>query len=210
MKSMKAIAFTFDDGPIEYKDNSSAMRILHTLKAYGQRATFFYVGENINEENKSAIEFAARIGCEVGNHGYSHRSFTELTKEEIKEELDKTEKLLNDIVGKRKTLVRLPYLLYNEDVISAVTAPIISCNIDTRDWDKASVEEIIEAVMRAEEAGELDGGIVLMHEPYETTASALQYLIPELLRKGYQLVTVSELAAIKNITLKEHDIYMSF
>ncbi len=204
----KVVAFTFDDGPVEYSKESSAMSILHTLNQYGQHATFFYLGRNINEQSKQEIEFAKSIGCEIGNHGYSHCRLTDLKEEDIREELKKTDRLLSDIINKFVILTRLPYLAYNEQVLQAIDRPLISCSIDTRDWDQASTEEIIEAVLSAEAKGDLNGAIILMHETYYTTASAVQYLVPTLIKKGYQIVSVSEMASIKNITLKAHHVYV--
>ncbi len=206
-QEVKVVALTFDDGPLEFAKESSAMSILHTLKEHEQHATFFYVGEKINKENQKEIEYAKSIGCEIGNHGLSHREFTKLSKEEIGEELNTTNELLAKITGDSAYHTRLPYLSCNEMICKAIETPIISCSIDSRDWDGVSTEDIIDTILTAESNGELDGAIVLMHETYYTTASAVQYLVPLLIKKGYQLVTVSELAAIKKVTLKSHHVY---
>ena len=42
-----------------------------------------------------------------------------------------------------------------------------------------------------------DGDIVLMHDLYEQSAIAAETLIPELTKRGYQLVTVSEMAELR-------------
>ena len=203
----KIVAFTFDDGPVQWSEDSSAMSILHTLEQYKQHATYFYVGQQINEENVKELAYAKRIGCEIGNHGYTHSDFTKLTTEEIEEEFTKTEETIQAAIKTETRCTRMPYLAYDEHVLQTIPTPLISCSIDTRDWDKASTEEIIEAVMKAERRGELNGAIILMHEPYYTTASAVQYLVPTLLKLGYQIVSVSELAALRGVTLKAHHVY---
>ena len=86
----KLVAFTFDDGPVAYAEDSTAMRILKTYEKYGQQATFFYVGQKINEKSIPEMKFAQSIGCEAGNHTFTHCFLTEKTAEEIKEELAKT------------------------------------------------------------------------------------------------------------------------
>ncbi len=207
MEENKLVAFTFDDGPVEYSEDSSAMNILHTLEKYGQRATFFYVGQQINEENKKEMKFAQSLGCEAGNHTFTHCFLTERSEEEIKEEFEKTDRLVAEVTGKTPFLTRLPYLAQNETVLKTVDRPMISCSVDSRDWDHISTEEIIERIMTAEEKGELTNAVVLLHEPYWTTARAVEYLIPTLLEKGYRFVTVSELAAQNGITLEGHTIY---
>ena len=49
-----------------------------------------------------------------------------------------------------------------------------------------------------------------MHSIYNSTADAVSELIPQLLKEGYQLVTVSELAKYKNVDLKTHTAYWGF
>ncbi len=207
MNSPKYVAFTFDDGPVEWSDASTAISILHTLEMYKQHATFFYIGQQITDQNSKEIAFAKSIGCEIGNHGYTHSDLTKLSDELVTEEIMKTGDKLAAITGNYPVLVRPPYLAYNETLLQLVTHPLISCSIDTRDWDKATTEQIIETILSADEVGKLNGSIILMHEPYKTTASAVQYLVPTLLHKGYQIVSVSELAKVNKMSLQEHQLY---
>ena len=84
---------------------------------------------------------------------------------------------------------------------------MINCSADSRDWDNASAEEIIQRMMDLDAAGELENAIILMHETYATTAEAVEYLLPALMEKGYRFVTVSELAKQNGIELEKHKIY---
>ena len=72
MEKTKLVAFTFDDGPVAYAEDSTAMRILKTYEKYGQTATFFYVGQKINEASAPEMKFVQSIGCEAGNHTFTH------------------------------------------------------------------------------------------------------------------------------------------
>ncbi|MBQ9767410.1 MAG: polysaccharide deacetylase family protein [Lachnospiraceae bacterium] len=208
MGEFKLVAFTFDDGPLkEYSEDSSAMSILRTLEKYGQKATCFYVGQQINEGNQPEMDFAQKIGVEVGNHSFTHRHLMECTAEEIKEEYSKTDAAVEAAIGKKPKLARIPYLSADEKIKEAVDYPMISCAFDSKDWSDISTEEIIERIMMAEKAGELENGVILMHEQYYTTARAVEYLIPTLMEMGYRFVTVSELAKINGIALENHKIY---
>lgn len=207
MEKTKLVAFTFDDGPVPYAEDSTAMRILKTYEKYGQQATFFYWGEHIKEESVPEMKFAKSIGCEAGNHTFTHCFLTEKTVEEIKEEISKTDKAVEEVLGAAPTVMRLPYLASNETVIATVEYPMINCSTDSKDWAGVSTEEIIKNVMDAEAAGELENAVVLMHEQYETTAAAVEYLLPTLIEKGYRFVTVSELAKQNGIVLEGHKIY---
>ncbi len=207
MEKTKFVAFTFDDGPLPYAEDSTAMRILKTYEKYGQTATFFYWGERINDASAPEMKFARSIGCEAGNHTFTHCPLTEKTVEEMKEELKKTSDAVENVLGAAPKLMRLPYLASNETVTATVDYPMINCSADSRDWDNATTDEIIQRIMDVEAAGELENAIVLMHEPYETTAAAVEYLLPALIEKGYRFVTVSELAKQNGIELQKHTIY---
>ncbi len=207
MEKTKFVAFTFDDGPLPYAEDSNAMRILKTYEKYGQTATFFYWGERINDASAPEMKFAQSIGCEAGNHTFTHCNLAEKTVEEIKEELKKTAEAIEKVLGAAPKLMRLPFLSSNDTVTATVEYPMINCSADSRDWDNASTEEIIQRIMDVEAAGELENAIVLMHEPYATTAAAVEYLLPTLIEKGYRFVTVSELAKQNGIELEGHKIY---
>lgn len=210
MEKEKLVAFTFDDGPVAYAEDSTAMRILKTYEKYGQQATFFYVGQKINEESAPEMKFAQSIGCEAGNHTFTHCFLTEKTVEEMKEELSKTAEAEEKVLGVAPKLMRLPYLAANETVTTTVDYPMINCSVDSKDWAGVSTEEIIQRIMDAEKSGELENAIVLMHEQYATTAAAVEYLLPTLVEKGYRFVTVSELAKQNGVESEKHKIYGKF
>ena len=207
MEKTKLVAFTFDDGPVAYAEDSTAMRILKTYEKYGQTATFFYVGQKINEASAPEMKFAQSIGCEAGNHTFTHCFLTEKTVEEIKEELGKTAVAEEKVLGAAPKLMRLPYLAANDTVTATVEYPMINCSVDSRDWADVPTEEIIQRIMDADAAGELENAVVLMHEQYATTATAVEYLLPTLMEKGYRFVTVSELAKQNGVELEAHKIY---
>jgi peptidoglycan/xylan/chitin deacetylase (PgdA/CDA1 family) len=207
MEKTKLVALTFDDGPLPYAEDSTAMRILKTYEKYGQQATFFYEGRKINDESAPEMKFAQSIGCEAGNHTFSHCPLTEKTVDEMKEELSKTAEAAEKVLGVAPKLMRLPYLAANDTVTATVEYPMINCSVDSKDWAGVSKEEIIQTIMDADAAGELENAVVLMHEPYETTAAAVEYLLPTLIEKGYRFVTVSELAKQNGIELEAHKIY---
>ena len=210
MDKTKPGAFTFDDGPVAYAEDSTAMRILKTYEKYGQTATFFYVGKKINEASIPEMKFAQSIGCEAGNHTFTHCYLTEKTAAEIKEELTKTAETEEKVLGVAPKLMRLPYLASNETVTATVDYPMINCSVDSRDWADIPTEEIIQRIMDAEAAGELENAVVLLHEQYATTAAAVEYLLPTLIEKGYRFVTVSELAKQNGVEPEAHKIYKKF
>lgn len=197
------LCFTFDDGPVGTLDTSYSIRIQNVLKKYGANATFFYWCNRITDDNRAEIRRAYDLGFEIGNHTYTHPALTNLTPEEIKEEIEHADALLTEITGEHPTFVRPPYLAMNEETAALIPFPMINCSIDTRDWDKVSTQEIIDKVLTQAH----DGAIILMHETYPTTADAVEYLVPELKKRGVEIVSVSELFRAAGITPEPHTLY---
>lgn len=197
------IAFTFDDGPVGTADTASSIRIQDALAASGQHATFFYWGNRISKSNEAEIKRAYDMGFEIGNHTYSHTDLTTLTPEKMLTDIAKCAEKLTAITGLEHFLIRPPYLGTNKTVRDTVREPMINCSIDTKDWNNATTQQIIDAINNNKK----DGAIVLMHETYATTAEAMEILIPQLVAEGWQIVSVSELFKAKGLELKDGQVY---
>jgi peptidoglycan/xylan/chitin deacetylase (PgdA/CDA1 family) len=188
----RMLALTFDDGP---SPNTAA--VLDVLEAHGGRGTFFVLGESIERDPHHAelLRRAAAAGHEVGNHTYSHPHLGELDETALRTELDRTTALIEQHTGGPPQTVRCPYGDDEERVSRVVAgttmAAVIHWSVDPEDWSDPAPEEITERVLS--EAA--PGAIVVMHdgEGRANTAQALATLVPELLRRGFELVTVSEL-----------------
>ncbi len=197
------VAITYDDGP----NPKSTPRILDTLEKYGVVATFFDLGQLVNSY-PDIVRREEAIGCEVGNHSYSHKNFNVLTDDEIREEVRNSENAFIKALGHKTVLFRLPYGNINLKVKENVDYPIIKWNVDSLDWKSRNKNKILTQIRKTKD---FDGHIILMHSIYGTTADATEVLVPELLGKGYQLVTVSELAFYKGYTkLKTAEEYLKF
>ncbi len=99
--------------------------------------------------------------------------------------------------------MRPPYGAYNSSVLSCVGVPAILWSIDTRDWEHRNADRTVSNVLTQVK----DGDIILMHDIHKATVDAAERLIPELKRRGYQLVTVSELAKYKQKSLSAGNVY---
>lgn len=200
----KMVALTFDDGPGAYTD-----RLLDCLEKNDAKATFFMVGTGINSYKKT-VKRMAELGCELGNHSYDHPAFTSLSNAAIQSQIQKTSNLIKQAAGSNPTVARLPYGdgASNSRVLGAIGLPSIYWSIDTRDWANTgnpqhTVNEVLNYVK--------DGDIVLMHDIHKSTVIAAEQIIPALKKKGYQLVTVSQLAKYKGkTTLKAGKTYRKF
>ena len=111
------------------------------------------------------------------------------------------------LLGHDVSLLRPPYGNANDLVKSNIPYPLIHWNVDTLDWKTKNKDAIISEVRKIDN---LDGKIVLFHSIYETTADAIEVIVPELINQGYQLVTISEMAYYKGETLNPGQKYYGF
>lgn len=195
----KMIALTFDDGPGPYTKD-----IVKCLKKNNSTATFFVVGNRV-DSYKSAVKDAYKAGCEIGNHSFDHSNLAKLSKQSVVSQMRDTDKKVKKITGKNTTVMRVPYGETGGCVKSAVGKPIILWSIDTLDWKTRNKDKTVSAVLNHVE----DGDIVLMHDIHKETKAAVLEMIPKLRKKGYQLVTVSELAKYRGYKLKKGFVYRS-
>lgn len=194
------VALTFDDGPTVSVTN----RILDTLEQYNAKATFFIVGDRLNSKGcQSTLTRAYSLGCEIGNHSYTHPKLTKISLADMQAEISKTNDRVTAITGAPAGLLRPPYGLYNDAVRAYANVPLIMWSLDTEDWKSRNAESVYKRTLSSVK----DGDIILMHDLYDSTAEACEAIIPALLDQGYQLVTVSELFACKGITLTTGDMF---
>ena len=199
-KNKPMVALTFDDGP----NPVSTPIILDTLEKYNARATFFDLG-SLMENNSKIVKREEKIGCEVASHTYSHKNLNTLSENEVLEEQEKTDEQMQKILGHTSKLIRPPYGNANFLVKSYLNNyALIGWDIDTLDWESKNAESVIKEVRKY---SNYDGKIVLMHSIYKSTAEAVKTIVPELIKKGYQLVTISEMAEAKGIKLQSGILY---
>lgn len=199
--SKPMVALTFDDGPYGPVTN----RILAKLEENGGRATFFVVGNRV-KTYASSVQRALTDGCQIGNHTYDHKNpLTKLTTVQIQKQIHDTDVAVAYYAGSAPVIVRPVGGAVNDTVKAAVGKPMINWSIDTLDWKSKNAASVQSKVLDHVQ----DGDIILMHDLYKSTADACDVIIPELTKRGYQLVTVSELAAAKGVSMESGKVYTS-
>lgn len=187
------LALTFDDGPGQYTD-----QLLDCLEENGAHATFFMQGINV-EGYQDTVKRMVDIGCELGNHSWNHLNYTQLSLDDVMKQIQDTDNALIQACGQPSTVARAPYGASNQDIFDTVGKPFFMWSLDTMDWSTLNEDMDYDAVIN----GDLtDGSIILMHDIHEPSVKAALRIIPELIARGYKLVTVSELAEAKGVTLQ--------
>ena len=198
-KKKKMVALTYDDGP-----SVNTPKILDTLEKYDAVATFFVVGNRVPTYSNT-VKRAYGMGCEIGNHTYEHKILTRTDAAGIRNQVSRTNAAVKKITGADPIVMRPPGGCVNDTVKRQTGMPMILWSIDTLDWRTRNAASTKTAVLDHVK----DGDIVLMHDLYEATANASTTIIPTLVERGYQLVTVSELAECRG-GMKQGKLYYSF
>ena len=196
-KKRPMIALTFDDGPGEYTET-----LLDTVEKYNIHVTFFMLGQNV-EGRESTIQRMVKLGCEIGNHTWDHpeQTLPNMDLDSVMQEFQKTDDALVKACGQAPTVCRAPYGAITDEQISAVGKPFFMWSTDSLDWKLMDADADYNQIMNDSSLG--DGSVILMHDIHEPSVKcATEKLIPALIDQGYKLVTVSELAEAKDVTLQ--------
>ena len=187
--SIPMVALTFDDGPTDYTE-----LILDILNRHGARATFCVLGRVANAR-QSVLVRIVEYGSEVVGHSWNHRRFSVIDADEITWQIRDTSNLIYRVTGQRPPrLMRPPYGDLNDTARLAAANlgySFLLWSIDPRDWEFRDAEQVYHNIMSQIRAS----AIIVLHDTRETTAQAMELVIPSLLEQGFQLVTASELIA---------------
>ncbi len=191
----KVVALTFDDGP-----SPDTLEILDVLREHNVKATFFLIGERVEQYP----EIAKRISDEnheIGNHSYSHPIYLFCTPGKTRQELRRTQEIIEKVAGIRPRLVRPPCGVRSPAYFAAAKElglQSIQWSVAGFDWKKISAEEIGRNVMETVQSD----SIVLLHDgdsagksSRRPTTDALRLILRGLKDRGFGVEPLSELCA---------------
>ena len=200
-EDVKYIALTFDDGP----NTTTTNEVLDMLEKHEIVASFFLIGNNINDDSAKSVKRAYDMGCEINNHSRTHSDMTTLTAEEIQAEYEYVDDKVFEITGEHTKFFRPPYISVHQIMFDNIDVPFIA-GIGANDWDdRITAEKRAKTILKQAK----DGDIILLHdaEGNSMTVEALDTIIPELKAQGYKFVTVSELFKAKGIDPDMEKVY---
>ena len=181
------VALTFDDGPTRYTEY-----ILDILERHGARATFCVLG-NLVERREDTVRRAVELGNEVIGHSWNHANFTILSPDAIKRQIQDTSAAIEAATGVTPPpIFRAPYGNLNarvRNVAAELGYSMLNWTVDTEDWRHRDATIIYQRTMDRV----IEGSIILLHDIRYPTKEAVELLVPSLIERGFQLVTVSEL-----------------
>ncbi len=188
-REVKCIALTFDAGPSE-----NSARLLDVLKEKQVPATFFLLGKRHIEKYPELVRRMAAEGHEVASHTWDHKILTQITPEEIREELRRPNDEIERLTGRRPTLMRPPQGRTDKtvhEISRELGLAEVLWTVTAKDY--ATTDS---ALIRRRVLAQADrDGIILLHDLYDGTVPAVPGIIDALKERGFVFVTVPQLLA---------------
>jgi peptidoglycan-N-acetylglucosamine deacetylase len=188
--SDRQIAITFDDGP-----TPSTLEVLAVLKKYRAKATFFCIGKRI-AEHAEILQQILDEGHTIGNHSYSHSYFFSIfSAKKIMEEIAMTNRLIEQIAGKKNTLFRPPYGVSNPPIAKAVEGTglaVIGWNLRSFDTTTQDFEKVIARIIPQIKPGT----VLLLHDDRPNTPKILEAVLEHAQKEQYECVDIKRIFGI--------------
>lgn len=233
----KQIAFTFDDGPHAPTENRDegiypyTTYILDEVErlrgaGYNVGVTFFVVGSRA-KSYPGALRRALSLGCEIGSHTYDHDSFRGESQAFIADTLGRASDAIQAAGAPKPYLYRPVGGSVTPDQLrytASLGYTAVAWSIDTEDWNghpstadkysddpnrRAAYEAFVEQKVRLILAQASDGDIILLHDLYMSSVDIFLRASAELIRQGYELVTVSQLLGLTADSAPATEMYIA-
>ena len=184
----KQIAISFDAA----WGNDDTQTLIDILAEYKVPATFFVVGAWVDKYPES-VKALSDAGHRIENHSNTHPHMPQLSKEQMKNEINSCNEKIKAVTGRCPTLLRPPYGDYDNaliEVMNECKMYTIQWDVDSLDWkDSATVDSIVTRV-----TGKVKpGSVVLFHNDATHTPEALPIILEKLIADGYTFVKADEL-----------------
>jgi probable sporulation protein (polysaccharide deacetylase family) len=176
--------------------NEYLPEMLAALKRHQVKASFFLEGRWV-KNNPDLAKMIVSAGHEVGNHSYTHPDMKRITASQTREQLLKTNEVIEAATGNKSIWFAPPSGSYRDETVkiaAELKMNTVMWTVDTIDWQKPSPEQLINRVI-----SKIDNGYMVLMHPTESTAKSLNRLITLIEEKGLRIGTVSDLMSEKRI-----------
>lgn len=192
----KQIAISFDAA----WGNDDTQTLIDILKEYNVPATFFVVGSWVDKYPES-VKALSDAGHQVQNHSNTHPHMPQLSKQQMRDELESCNSKIKAITGVCPTLLRPPYGDYDNALIETVDSlgmSAIQWSVDSLDWKESATPD---SIFKRVTGKVTNGSIVLFHNDADHTPEALPGILKCLKEQGYEFVFISDLILKDNYTI---------
>lgn len=185
------IYLTFDSG----YENGNTSKILDILKKQRVNATFFLVGDYLRER-KDLVKRMVSEGHIIGNHTWKHADLTKVSQKRYENELTKFEDYYKNLTGNELMKIMRPPAGTFSDHSLKVADDLgyynIFWSLAYKDWVqneqhgwKYAYDKVMERIH--------PGAIILMHSVSDDNTEALERIIIDLRKKGYEFEPITTL-----------------
>lgn len=194
------LALTFDDGP----DDDHTLAVLDILDRHCIKATFFLVGQEVDNAPQIVREIARR-GHTLGSHTYSHpESLPALPLAEAEAEIDKgfaaNARALKDAPPEDQAhlarFFRFPELVDSAPLLEALKArdiTVMGADYGFDDWTDLPSDELYRRAIAYTQ--ERRRGVIVMHDFNPQMIAMLDHMITTLEERGYHFVQIVQSTA---------------
>jgi len=184
------IALTFDCA----WENSDTTELLALLSEYNVKATFFTTGDWCRRYPED-VKRIFGAGHAVENHSDQHPHVASIDAQKLQTDTNACSETITSLTGTTPRYYRAPYGEYSDAMLAVVEDTLglqtIQWDVDSRDWQKRSADEMAASVTGSVQ----NGSILLFHNDTPNTPQALRSIIPALQERGYVFVLLPELVA---------------
>ncbi len=170
--------------------NEYLPEMLAALKKHQVKASFFLEGRWV-KNNPDLAKMIVSAGHEVGNHSYTHPDMKRITAAETREQLVKTNEVIEAATGNKSIWFAPPSGSYRDETVKIAAEfkmKTVMWTVDTIDWQKPTPDQLIDRVI-----SKIDNGFMVLMHPTASTAKSLDRLITLIEDKGLKIGTVSDL-----------------
>jgi peptidoglycan-N-acetylmuramic acid deacetylase len=190
-KDKKELYLTFDNG----YENGYTIKILDVLKEKKVPAAFFVTGHYVKDQPE-LIKRMVNEGHVIGNHSWSHPDMTQISVSRMKKELNKVKEEVSDLIGQKEMrFVRPPRGIFSEQTL-AVSGELgyttVFWSVAYKDWntkDQKGWNYAYEKVMSQIHPG----AVILLHSISKDNAEALEKIIDNARKRGYEFKSLEQL-----------------